>query len=58
MADDNNRKRSNIGGLIAAAILLILIVWLVHALSANLKEQKCEMEGRRDCIPLPQPDSN
>lgn len=56
MGDD--RRRGNIGGLIAAAILLVLIVWLVHALSANLKEQKCIMEGRRDCIPLPQPDDN
>ncbi len=56
MADDN--RRGNIGGLIAAAVLLAIIVWLVHALSENLKEQKCEMEGRHDCIPLPQPGDN
>jgi hypothetical protein len=54
MADDKERRK-NIGGLIAAAVILAIIVWLVHAVSANLKEQKCEMEGRHDCIPLPQP---
>lgn len=58
MSDDDKHRRGNIGGLIVAAILLVIIVWLVHAVSQNLKEQKCEMEGRHDCIPLPQPDNN
>lgn len=58
MSDDDRHRRGNIGGLIVAAILLAIIVWLVHAVSQNLKEQKCEMEGRHDCIPLPQPDNN
>ncbi len=57
MAGDD-RRRGNIGGLIVAAVLLAIIVWLVHAVSANLKEQKCEMEGRHDCVPLPQPGDN
>jgi hypothetical protein len=57
MAGDD-RRRGNIGGLIVAAVLLVIIVWVVHALSANLKEQKCIEEGRHDCVALPQPGDN
>jgi len=49
-------KRSNMGGVIAVVILVAVVLYLVHALAENLKQQKCILEGRRDCVETPQPD--
>ncbi|HEY4075923.1 MAG TPA: hypothetical protein VGM26_03225 [Rhizomicrobium sp.] len=58
MADPQheNRRRKNIGGVIAAIILVVLVLYLAHLLADNLKQQKCIQEGRRDCVATPQPD--
>ncbi|HEY0266968.1 MAG TPA: hypothetical protein VGC16_09465 [Rhizomicrobium sp.] len=53
--DPDDRGRSNIGGAVAVIVLVALVIWLAHALYQNLKLQKCEMEGRRDCVDVPQP---
>lgn len=52
---DRGRK-GNLVGAIIVIVLVIAVVWLAHALYKNLQLQKCEAEGRRDCIDLPQPD--
>lgn len=52
-------KHSTKGNLVGAIIVIVLVIavaWLAHALYKNLQLQKCEMEGRRDCTDLPQPD--
>lgn len=54
--DDPKGKRGNLAGIIVVAALAIGVAWLAHALYKNLQLQKCEMEGRRDCTDLPQPD--
>jgi|GEM_PF-2336789 len=51
-----NGKRGNLAGIVIVALLAIGVAWLAHALYKNLQLQKCEMEGRRDCTDLPQPD--
>jgi len=54
--DDPKGKRGNLVGIIIVAVLVIAVAWAAHALYKNLQLQKCEMEGRRDCTDLPQPD--
>ena len=54
---DNERQRKNIIGILAALVVLVLIVWLVHVLHNNLQREKCLEEGRRDCVDLPQPEN-
>jgi hypothetical protein len=49
-------ERKNIGGVIAVVIVVAVVLYLVHVLAQNLKQQKCILEGRRDCIATPQPD--
>lgn len=56
---DPSGNRSGKGNLVGAIIVIVLVVavaWLAHALYKNLQLQKCEAEGRRDCIDLPEPD--
>jgi hypothetical protein len=48
--------RGNLVGAIIVIVLVVAVAWLAHALYKNLQLQKCEMEGRRDCTDLPQPD--
>ena len=53
---DPKGKRGNLAAIIIVALLVIGVGWLAHALYKNLQLQKCEMEGRRDCTDMPQPD--
>ena len=53
--DDDQRGRKNLAGLIVVIVVLAIGIWLAFLLAKNLQEQKCELEGRRNCIPLPQP---
>lgn len=48
--------KGNLVGIIIVLVLVIAVAWLARALYKNLQLQKCEMEGRRDCTDLPQPD--
>ncbi|HEX4118872.1 MAG TPA: hypothetical protein VHX99_08725 [Rhizomicrobium sp.] len=48
--------RGNLVGAVIVIVLVIAVAWLAHALYKNLQLQKCEMEGRRDCTDLLQPD--
>ena len=54
--DDPKGKRGNLVGIVIAAVLVIGVAWLAHALYKNLQLQKCELEGRHDCTDLPQPE--
>ena len=49
-------SKGNLAGAIIVIVLAIAVTWLAHALYKNLQLQKCEMEGRRDCTNLAQPD--
>ena len=53
---DPKGRRGNLAGIVIVAVLVIAVAWLAHALYKNLQLQKCEMEGRRDCTDLPQPE--
>ena len=50
------KNRRNLIGAIVVLVLVIGVGWLAHALYKNLQLQKCELEGRRDCTDMPQPD--
>jgi hypothetical protein len=50
------KKRGNIIGAVVVLVLVLAVGWLAHALYKNLQLQKCELEGRRDCTDMPQPD--
>ena len=52
---EDDRQNKNIIDALAAVVVLALLIWLVHALHKNLELQKCVLEGRRDCVDLPQP---
>jgi len=52
---EDQRKNSNVVGVLFVAALLALAIWLAHVLYRNLRLQKCEMEGRRDCVDIPEP---
>jgi uncharacterized protein HemX len=52
---ENEKNNSNVAGVLFVAALLALAIWLAHVLYKNLQLQKCEMEGRRDCVDIPQP---
>ncbi len=54
---EDERRGKNIIGALVAVVVLALLIWLVHALHKNLELQKCELEGRRDCVDLPQPEN-
>lgn len=49
-------RRGNLVGAIIVIVLVIAVIWIARALYKNLQLQKCEAEGRHDCIDLPQPD--
>jgi hypothetical protein len=53
----DERQRKNMIGILAALVMLVLIVWLVHALHKNLQMERCLEEGRRDCVDVPQPEN-
>ncbi len=56
---DHNQEpasgKGNIVGVLFVVALLAAVIWLAHALYANLQLQKCQIEGRRDCVDVPQP---
>ena len=58
--DENETQRSKSNLLIAAvvAVIVVLGVWLAHAVYQNLQLQKCVLEGRRDCAPIDIPQGN
>jgi hypothetical protein len=53
--DDKQRDRMNLVGLIVAVLVVAFGIWLAVLLARNLQQQRCELEGRHNCIPLPQP---
>jgi hypothetical protein len=59
MAEDPERETGsgNVVGLVFVVVILALVIWLAHALYQNLQLQKCQLEGRRDCIAVPQSDA-
>jgi hypothetical protein len=50
--DDEARARMTWFAAAAFAVIAGLGLWLAHALHENLELQKCQLEGRRDCIPI------
>jgi hypothetical protein len=46
---DNNSQGPAIAGLAIAAVLLVVGLWLAHALTASSKMQDCLMSGRTNC---------
>lgn len=53
--DEKQRDRMNLAGVIVAVLVVAVGVWLASLVAKNLQQQRCELEGRHDCIPLPQP---
>ena len=47
--EGGDNRRGAIAGLIIAAILLAVGVWLAHDLTAASKMQDCLMSGRTNC---------
>ena len=40
--------------LAVAAVIIAIGIYLVFVLAKDLQTQNCMMEGRRDCVPMPQ----
>ena len=47
--DQGNSQGPAIAGLAIAAVLLVVGLWLAHALTASSKMQDCLMSGRTNC---------
>jgi hypothetical protein len=56
--DEAQRTRANLLLAAALAVIVVLGLWLAHAVYQNLQLQKCELEGRRDCAPIAVPQGN
>lgn len=52
--DDDRRRKMNLVVLAVAAIIVGIGIYLVFVLANDLRIQNCVMEGRRDCVPMPQ----
>jgi hypothetical protein len=44
----------NMTVLVVAGIIIAVGIYLVFVLAKDLQTQNCVMEGRRDCVPMPQ----
>jgi hypothetical protein len=55
--DDNPEEnpRGPLVGLLITALLVVVGVWLAHALSNASKMQDCVMSGRSNCNPIDTP---
>ena len=51
--DPGANRRGAIAGLAVAAVLLVVGLWLAHALTASSKMQDCLMSGRSNCNVIP-----
>jgi hypothetical protein len=47
--DDSGSRAPAVAGLVIAAVLLVVGVWLAHELTAASKLQDCLMSGRTNC---------
>jgi hypothetical protein len=47
--DQGGSRRGAVAGLAIAVALLVVGVWLAHALTATSKMQDCLMSGRSNC---------
>jgi hypothetical protein len=47
--EQGENRRPAIAGLAIAAVLLVVGLWLAHALTAATKMQDCLMSGRTNC---------
>jgi hypothetical protein len=47
--DQGGSQRPAMAGLAIAAVLLLVGLWLAHALTASSKMQDCLMSGRTNC---------
>jgi hypothetical protein len=52
--DYERRHRTNMVVLAVAAVIIAAGIYLVFWLAKDLRTQNCMMEGRRDCVPMPQ----
>ncbi|MBR0693101.1 hypothetical protein [Bradyrhizobium lablabi] len=48
-SDGSGGRRGALIGLLVAAVMLALGLWLAHALTASSKMQDCLMSGRTNC---------
>jgi hypothetical protein len=51
--DQGGNRRGAIAGLLIAAVMLAVGLWLAHDLSAASKMQDCLMSGRTNCAVIP-----
>lgn len=51
--DPGGNRRGAIAGLAIAGVLLVVALWLAHALTATSKMQDCLMSGRTNCNVIP-----
>jgi hypothetical protein len=47
--DQGDNRRGAMAGLAIAVVLLVVGLWLAHALTASSKMQDCLMSGRTNC---------
>lgn len=47
--EQRDNRRSAVAGLIVAAVLLVVGLWLARELTATSKMQDCLMSGRTNC---------
>jgi hypothetical protein len=47
--EEGGSRRGAIAGLLIAAVMLVVGLWLAHALTADSKMQDCLMSGRTNC---------
>ena len=51
--DRGGSRRGAMAGLAVAVVLLVVALWLAHALTATSKMQDCLMSGRTNCNVIP-----
>jgi hypothetical protein len=51
--DQGGNRRGAIAGLLIAAVMLAVGLWLAHDLTAASKMQDCLMSGRTNCAVIP-----
>jgi hypothetical protein len=51
--DRGGSRRGAMAGLTIAVVLLVVALWLAHALTATSKMQDCLMSGRTNCNVIP-----
>jgi hypothetical protein len=51
--EQGGNRRGAMAGLAIAVVLLVVGLWLAHALTASSKMQDCLMSGRTNCNVIP-----